>query len=107
MNIKEILFERSFASHTKSKFWSENNELKPNQVFKNTHKKYWFDCDKCIHHFKISLHSINIKNNWCIFCANQKLCEKEECKECFEKSFASHHKSKFWSQLNELKPHQI
>jgi hypothetical protein len=32
--MKEIVFERSFASHTKSKFWSELNDLKPHEVYK-------------------------------------------------------------------------
>ena len=39
--MKEIPFERSFASHPKSKFWSELNKLKPIQVFKSTNKKLY------------------------------------------------------------------
>ena len=41
---KEIPFEKSFASHEKSKYWSDKNELKPYQVSKNSHKKYLFNC---------------------------------------------------------------
>ena len=41
--MKEIVFERSFASHTKSKFWSELNDLKPHEVYKCSGKKYLFN----------------------------------------------------------------
>lgn len=27
-------FEKSFASHPKSKFWSNKNKIEPNQIFK-------------------------------------------------------------------------
>lgn len=33
--MKDIPFERSFASHPKSKYWSSKNELKPEQVTKS------------------------------------------------------------------------
>ena len=42
---KEIPFEKSFASHEKSKYWSDKNgELKPKDFFKSISKKFWFDC---------------------------------------------------------------
>lgn len=96
-------FIRSFASHEKAKYWSKDNKVQARQCFQNTNKKYLFDCDKCYHTFDISLSSV-IKGIWCIFCAHQKLCENEECKYCFENSFASHEKSKFWSKQNKLTP---
>jgi len=40
-------------------------------------------------------------------CSDKKLCDKEDCKKCFEKSFASHEKAKYWSNKNELKPRQV
>lgn len=100
-------YEKSFASHPKSEFWSDKNQLKPRQVFKNSHKSFLFDCNKCYHELNIKLEKISIKNSWCSYCVNQKLCEKEECNECYEKSFASHIKSKFWSNKNDLIPRQI
>ena len=36
---KEIPFEKSFASHEKAKYWSDKNEIKPEEVFKNSHKQ--------------------------------------------------------------------
>ncbi len=98
-------FEKSFASHEKSQYWSKKNELKPRKVFKSSNKKYLFDC-KCGHEFKTELHSI-VNEKWCAFCVNQKLCNDENCKNCFEKSFASHEKSKYWSDKNKLKPRDV
>ena len=102
-------FENSFASHDKSKYWSEKNgDVKPRQVFKSSHKKYWFNCE-CGHQFECALSNITaLKPCWCPYCANKKLCEKEGCPSCFEKSFASHEKLKYWSEKNgDVKPRQV
>lgn len=103
----KICFEKSFASHPKSKFWSNKNQLKSHQVFKGTGKKYLFDCDKCNHEFEASLDNITCHDKWCSYCSSKKLCENEECKECFNKSFASHEKSIYWSDINNLNPRHI
>jgi very-short-patch-repair endonuclease len=97
-----------FSEHPKSKFWSVKNEKNPDEVKLNSHKKFWFNCE-CGHQFESSLLNINQANNWCPYCSNHaiKLCDKEECNSCFEKSFASHDKSKYWSIHNELKPRQV
>ena len=105
----QTCFEKSFASHEKSQYWSETNgDVKPRQVFKGSSNKYWFDCDICGHKFENSLNHITGMNRWCPYCVNQKLCEKEDCKTCFENSFASHEKSKYWSEKNgDVKPRQV
>jgi very-short-patch-repair endonuclease len=108
----QTCFEKSFSSHEKSKYWSEKNgDVNPSQVFKGTGNKYWFDCDICGHKFESALkHITSLKPSWCPYCANppQKLCEKEECKTCCNKSFASHEKSKYWSVKNgDIKPRQV
>jgi hypothetical protein len=61
-----IRFEKSFASHEKVKFWNydKNKNILPINVHKYSHKKIWFNCDKCYHIFNISLDSI-IRNSWC------------------------------------------
>ena len=66
----------TFDSHTKSKFWSDRNLIKPNEVALNSHKKFWFDCE-CGHQFESCLLNINQSNNWCGFCSNppKKLCD--------------------------------
>ncbi len=53
------------------------------------------------------MENISLKNNWCCYCSNQKLCNNDDCKECFNKSFDSHPKSKFWSKKNTLIPRQV
>jgi Probable Zinc-ribbon domain len=83
-----------FSEHPKSAFWSSKNTTTPNEVELSSSKKFWFDCDKCSHSFETTVSGINRLNRWCLFCANKKLCEDNECSLCFEKSFASHEKSK-------------
>jgi len=94
-----------FDSHTKSKFWSDRNLIKPNEVALNSHKKFWFDCE-CGHPFESSLLNINQANNWCGFCSNppKKLCD---CSLCFNKSFASHPKASCWLDENGIKPKKV
>ena len=96
----EICLDKSFSSHEKSKNWSKKNNIKPREVFKSSNKKYLFDCDKCFHEFECQLNSITNSNNWCGFCANQKLCNDENCKMCLNKSFASHPRVIHWSSKN-------
>ena len=104
-----IPFERSFASHEKSVFWSSKNEKNPSEVSKSSNKKYLFDCGFCNHEFSKSLDKVVIDNGWCPYCAipSKKLCDSSDCKLCFDKSFASHEKSAFWSNKNECKPRDV
>jgi len=98
-------FNRSFASHPKSKFWHKDNELKPREVSKNSDKKYKFNCDKCHHYFESSVNNV-CYNRWCPYCIN-KLCDDENCQDCFNKSFASNLKAIYWHSSNELKPREV
>ena len=81
-------FEKSFASHEKSKYLLTN----PRTVFKYSNKEFDFMCD-CGHAFSSRLNHIS-KGNWCPYCSHQKLCEYPDCEQCFENSFASHPRSK-------------
>ena len=48
----ENCFDRSFASHEKSKYWDNLlNDKDPRNVSLNSGKKYWFECDKCEHNW--------------------------------------------------------
>jgi very-short-patch-repair endonuclease len=99
-------FEKSFASHERSKCWSSiNGTIIPRNVFKSSNIKYWFNCSECKHSFNSVLHSIT-SEHWCPFCGNKKLC-KDDCKNCFEKSFASHQRSQYWSIKNKENPRNI
>ncbi len=107
-NCCNICFNKSFASHEKSKYWSDKNELKPRQIFKVSAKKYIFNCDKCKHEF-INNPSHVINGRWCPYCCipQKQLCGNLSCRDCFDKSFASHEKAKYWSDKNELKPELV
>ena len=105
----QICFNSSFANHEKLKYWSDKNNNKPRNVFKNNNKKFWFKCDKSEHEFDVSLSNINSSNQWCPYpcCGNQKLCSEENCQICFNASFASRKKSDFWSNKNDIKPRYV
>jgi hypothetical protein len=102
-----LKFECSFASHPKSIYWSHKNIQTPNNVSKSSGHKFWFNCNECGHEFETRLDSIQ-KGGWCSYCCKpgRKLCTDESCKLCFEKSFASHEKSKHWSRNNSISPRQ-
>ena len=122
----KLCFDKSFASFDPDKVscWIEeknkriikskdNKEIevfiKPRDVFLNSNKKYWFNCNKCAHHFEQRLNDVK-QRRWCKFCANKELCkEKDNCKTCFMKSFASFYdkdKVGSWSKTKngKLKP---
>ena len=41
------------------------------------------------------------------YLANGKLCQKENCEECYNASFASEESSKYWSPKNNIRPRDI
>jgi len=102
----KVCYEKSFASHPKSKHWSpknknkDGNPLLPRHVFKNSNTKYTFLCNNCNHEFDVSPNKINA-GRWCPYCCVpcKKLCN-DNCNQCFNKSFASHPKSQFFSDNN-------
>lgn len=104
-----ICFERSFASCDINKVscWSSKNIKSPIQVCKGSSKKYWFKCNKCPHEFDQAPVKMLNGNNWCPYCANKKLCDDDACDTCFNKSFASHEKAKYWSIKNSTSPRNI
>ena len=89
---KIIPYEKSFAVSNKAKFWHQilNGIITPRDIHISSNKKYWFTCQKCPHIFKSTISSIT-RGRWCPFCCfcTKKLCEDENCKFCFEKSFVS------------------
>ena len=57
---------------------------------KSSHAKVLFDCDVCGHEFPQKLFSTK-NGKWCRMCSIQwKHCEKNDCKYCYERSFASY-----------------
>ena len=104
----ELCLPLSFASHPRAANWSEKNSLTPRQVFANTHKLFWFLCEKCDHEFEICPRDVN-RGSWCCYCsfAPKKLCNKSDCAICFQRSFASIEISKYWSVDNEQSPRDV
>lgn len=97
---------KSFITHPKYKNWSNENTLSPIEVFKSSMTKYKFDCDICNHTFEIAPHHI-IENKFCSYCASRRMCQDPQCNFCLQKSFASHPRSEFWSEQNEVSPRDV
>nr|AEX62473.1 hypothetical protein mv_L268 [Moumouvirus Monve] len=100
-----ICLDKSFLSSDKAEFWSEDNDIAPFEIFNNSSKKYIFNCD-CGHNFCTRLDLLS-QNKWCPYCSNNKLCDDSKCKTCFDKSFASHPKVIYWSEINKINPRNI
>jgi very-short-patch-repair endonuclease len=103
----KMCFEKSFASLEYSVNWSIQNETNPYECLKKSHKKYLFDCPKCVHTFSQKLSHIT-RGNTCMYCCNRTLCNNTlNCKSCYDKTFASIDKSSFWSKKNKLNPNEV
>lgn len=100
----EHCFKHSFASHPKSKYWSINNRKSPREFTISNAEKAEFKCE-CGHKFMMRLAEVTT-GQWCPYCAipSRLLCDDLSCKQCLERSFASHNRSKFWSSDNNLSP---
>ncbi|AYV76702.1 MAG: restriction endonuclease [Terrestrivirus sp.] len=98
---------RSFESHLKSKYMIIKNGITPRKIFKSTKSLMPFKCNICNHEFKTSPSSIYHLNAFCPYCGHKKLCDKNDCIDCYNKSFASHEKSKFYIESQSLKPREF
>jgi very-short-patch-repair endonuclease len=57
--------QKSFKNNFKAQYWSDKNTVKPRNVFKSTHTKYYFDCPDCDQVYVSSPDSITRNNCWC------------------------------------------
>ncbi|QKF94780.1 putative restriction endonuclease [Fadolivirus algeromassiliense] len=101
-----LCFEKSFASDPNSKLWSNKNSVLPRNIFKGSHKIYYFNCLKCNHDYDTMVYSI-VDGQGCPYCANKRLCDDNNCKLCEEKSFLSNSKAKYWSKDNNVLPRYV
>lgn len=101
-------FQRSFAASDKAPLWSSRNPDTPRHCFLNNHSKRWFNCSDCHHDFEASLANITSLGCWCPYCNNppQKLCDDQDCQQCFARSFSASDKAPFWSSRNPDTPRQ-
>ena len=102
----KFCFEKSCASHEMAKAWSALNEVEPRKVFLQSNKKVMFNCLACDHSYETTPNHYYNRGGSCPYCGNIYLCN-QECKTCFEKSFASHPKIVCWSSKNTIDPRQI
>jgi len=102
----EICLYKTFACHPRSQYWSNKNIKTPREISKGTEQKYLFECDVCTHEFEMRIDCITGQNQWCSYCAGKKLCP-DNCDVCFERSFASEEKSKYWSPENPITPRLV
>lgn len=84
-------YNRSLASHWSAEFIIDAD---PRQIMLMSHKKYWFNCNKCKHKFEIAIYAIVNNKSWCCYCGNKRLCE-DACNYCYNKSLASHDKGQY------------
>jgi hypothetical protein len=110
----EMCFNKSLASfeNINEMFDFELNKLIPRQIFKGCSKRFNFICqhENCRHKYDQSAHYLTTKtNSKCNYCSNtrQKICDDENCQMCFDKSFASHEKARYFSIKNNIDPRQI
>lgn len=97
-------YERSFASSEKSILWSPKNKKSPRETFKFSNDMCLLDCNVCFHEYEAWIHYAS-KGGECSYCRNRKLCpDKNNCKTCIAKSFATSEKAAFWSP--KIKKHQ-
>jgi hypothetical protein len=91
-------YEGSFLSFSKSHCWSDINNINPRYIPLKSGKIFLFNCDKpeCGHSFESKLLNVVTGGTWCSYCSGLKICGDENCKKCFEKSFASTEQAKYW-----------
>lgn len=88
--------------HEKSQFFivgEKNQNIKPTDLFANSGKKYYFQCDVCFHEIELAPRDIS-RGYWCKFCAKQARCETDSCIYCYNNKFTSLEKSKYYSKKN-------
>ncbi len=109
----DTCLKKSFAMHLRANKWNYemNGDITPRNVFPATHKKFWFNCTdcECNHPFKTSVCSITSKKSIGKCPYHRKLCLDENCDICFQKSFASHPKEKYWDteKNGDVKPRDV
>ena len=94
----------SFLSFSKSNYLSDLNNINPRYIPLKSGKIFQFVCDisDCGHTFESKLLNIVTGGTWCSYCSGLKICGNENCKKCFEKSFASTEQSKYWDYTKNI-----
>ena len=104
----EMCFNNSFACTDESKFLDPDYVIDPRHIAKNAKMLQKFICSMCNHKFELSPGDIDL-GCWCPYCLKppRALCSSTECQHCFNNSFASHEKAKYWSPKNLITPRNL
>lgn len=102
-----LCYEKSCASHVMAEAWSSRNELIPRDIFLQSNKKVVFNCLTCNHEYQTTPNHYYNRDGSCPYCDNKKLCDKDDCNECFNKSFESHPLVNCWSSKNDMNPRNV
>ena len=78
-------YSNSFRSNEKSLFWSDKNQTDSCMIALHSSKKFFFDCNICLHSFDTQLSHISNNKQWCKFCVSQEICKEVGCDICFKK----------------------
>ena len=114
-NMTEIIpdiehFDETFVYKNVYKYWHPvlNRTLTPRDFTKTSNEKAYFLCNECGHSFYDEIYRFG--RSGCLFCSRRDWvnCELDNCIFCFNKSFASHPKCKYWNyEKNEINPNEI
>jgi very-short-patch-repair endonuclease len=85
----------------------KNIKYKIENITSGVGKKVWWKCNKENCHEWECIIQNRTKGNGCPFCACQKICKKEDCISCKNKSFASSEKAQYWSHKNLVQPYEV
>jgi very-short-patch-repair endonuclease len=99
-------FNRSFASNEYSLQLHPNCKEDPYKLSISSSIILQIICNDCDHIFYQSPHYLTMGHG-CPYCVNKALCIDETCQMCFNNSFASISESKYWSELNNIKPRNV
>lgn len=104
----QICYDASFASTEQSKYVVDKS-INLRKLFKNSYFKMNFICIKVGHIFNASPIDVIGSGTWCPFpcCTSSRLCEDDNCETCFNASFASSDKAKYWSIKNDCRPRDM
>lgn len=104
----QTCFDRSLLSHPRCKYYLESNDWDPRQLMKGCRNFCLWGCPNCFYIWSVPCKDITSGRRWCPHCAKGGiLCDDDDCKMCFARSFASHPKSQFWAQENKTTPRQV
>ena len=98
----DFCLKNSFAGDDKVYMYSSVNTISARMTRRSSNKYRYFDCTTCLHRFYITVNHMSMSSlNGCGYCNGSALCEND-CKFCFEKSFASGDKIHLYSDTNEI-----